>query len=110
MFYKLKFICYTENTEYGSDFLRRTRRTGSFLLTLLINMLLNPEGLIPFVILLVLHFWLDISIWWAVIAFAIWILYLVIWMLVFRWIHKCSTTPDKPKENKNPYSAGKYKP
>lgn len=77
---------------------------------LLINMLLNLEGLIPFAILLTLHFLLDISLWWAALAFALWILYLIIWMLIFGWVNKSSSTLDIPKENKNPYSSGKYKP
>ena len=75
---------------------------------LLINMLLNLEGLIPFAILIILHFWVGISIWWAVLAFALWIVYLIIWMLIFRWVNKSSSFSDKPKENKNPYSSGKY--
>ena len=77
---------------------------------LLINMLLNLEGLIPFAVLLILHFLLNISIWWAVLTFSLWILYLIIWMLIFRWANKSSSDSDKPKENKNPYSSGKYEP
>ena len=53
---------------------------------LLINMILNAEGLIPSLILLVLHFLLDISILWFVGALAVWILGLVFWMLVISMI------------------------
>ena len=87
--------------------MRRTKRNGSFLLCLLINMLLNLEGMIPAVILFVLHFWLGWSIWWAVLALGLWILGLILWMLVIGWAGKCNSTPDPPKENKNPYSSGK---
>lgn len=73
-------------------------------------MFLNLEGLIPFVIILVLHFLFGISFWWAVLAFALWIIYLIVWMLIFRWANKSSSVSDKPKENKNPYSSGKYEP
>lgn len=86
--------------------MRRTKRNGSFWLCLLINMLLNLEGLIPAAILLVLHFWLDWSIWWMILALGLWIFGLILWMLFMRWARKCGDTPDLPKENKNPYSAG----
>ena len=71
-------------------------------------MLLNLESVIPAVILLILHFWLGWSVWWAVLAFGLWIIYLVIWMDIVGWARKCGNTPDPWKENKNPYSYGKY--
>ena len=87
--------------------MRQTKRSGNFLLCLLINMLLNLEGLIPAGILLLLHFWLGWSIWWAALALGLWILGLILWMSFVGWASKCGSTPDPPKENKNPYSAGK---
>ena len=87
--------------------MRKTKRSGNFFLCLLINMLLNLEGLIPAVILLVLHFLLGWSIWWAFIAAAVWFLWLVIWMKLIGWAGDCGSTPDPPKENKNPYSVKK---
>ena len=54
--------------------MRRTKRNGSFFLCLIMNMLLNIEGIIPIIVLLVLHFVLDISIWWAVGVFLAWII------------------------------------
>ncbi len=87
--------------------MRRTKQGGSFWLCLLINMLLNLDGLIPAGILLILHFWLDISIWWSVLALGLWVLGLILWMKVMGWARDCSNTPDPPKENKNPYSVGK---
>ncbi|MGN0114104.1 MAG: hypothetical protein ACI396_02130 [Acutalibacteraceae bacterium] len=89
--------------------MRRTKRSGSFLLCLLINTLLNLEGLIPAAILLVLHFWLGLSIWWAVLAVGLWIIGIIIWMKIIGWAGKCGSTPDMPKENKNPYSVGNSK-
>lgn len=89
--------------------MRKTRRKGSFLLCLLVNMLLNLEGLIPAAILLVLHFWLGLSIWWAVLAVGLWIIGIIIWMKIIGWAGKCGSTPDMPKENKNPYSVGNPK-
>ena len=66
--------------------MRNSKRSGSFFPCLFINMLMNIEGLLPAVILLVLHFWLKISVWW--------------------WAGKCGSSRDLPKENKNPYSVG----
>lgn len=84
--------------------MRRTRRGGSFLLCLLINLMLNPEWSIPAWILLGLHFWLDISIWWFVGALALWIGRLLLGMWLMGWAADCSRLKDPPKENKNPYS------
>ena len=42
--------------------MRGTKRKGGFFLCLAFNMLINFVGLIPSVILLILHFWLNISV------------------------------------------------
>lgn len=84
--------------------MRRTKRSGSFWLCLLINMVLNLEWTIPAWILLALHFWLGWSIWWFVLALALWLINILFWMKVMGWAADCSNTPDPPKENKNPYS------
>ena len=55
-------------------------------------------------ILLVLHFWLKISVWWSVDAFIAWILYVIMWMAFIGWAGKCGSAHDLPKENKNLYS------
>ena len=89
--------------------MRRTKRTGSFWLCLLINMALNLEWTIPAWILLALHFWLGWSIWWFVLALALWIINIIFWMRVLGWAGDCARTPDPPKENKNPYSVGSGK-
>ena len=87
--------------------MRRTKRSGGFIICLLFNMLINLEWSIPAWILLALHFWLDISIWWFVGALAFWILSIISWMSIMGWATDCSNTPDPPKENKNPYSVKK---
>lgn len=89
--------------------MRRTKRSGNFILCLLFNMLLNFEGLIPAAVLLVLHFIFGWSVWWSALAAALWIVWLIIWMLFIGWAGRCSSTPDPPKENKNPYSVGNRK-
>lgn len=85
--------------------MRRTKRRGGFFFSLLINILLNPEGFLPAVVLIVLHFVLGWSLWWAALAAAVWIVWLAIRMLLLGWVVDCGNTPDPPKENKNPYSA-----
>lgn len=84
--------------------MRKTKRSGNFLLCLLFNMLLNIDGALPFMILLALHFIFDISIWWSIVAIAIWLGWLIVWMLFIGFAGRCGNTPDPPKENKNPYS------
>ena len=86
--------------------MRKTKRGGSFLLCLLINMILNWEGLIPAAVLLILHFVIGWSPWWALAAFGAWLLWMIIWMSVIGWAARCGSIPDPPKENKNPYSVG----
>ena len=89
--------------------MRRTKRTGGFWLCLIFNLLMNLEWSIPAWILLGAHFWLGWSIWWFWLALALWILNILFWMGVMGWAARCSSTPDKPKENKNPYSVGVQK-
>ena len=84
--------------------MRRTKNSGRFLLRLLTNLLWNPEWSIPAWVLLALHFWLDISIWWFVAGLAFWILRILVNMWIIRWAADCSNEQDPPKENKNPYS------
>ena len=85
--------------------IRRTKRSGSFWLCLLLNMVLNLEWTIPAWILLALHFLLSWSIWWFWLALALWVLNILLWMKVMGWASSCSREKDPPKENKNPYSA-----
>lgn len=89
--------------------MRKTNCTGGFWLCLLINIVLNFEGVIPAAILLALHFWLDISIFWAVAAFAVWILGILAWMLIMNFASRCGNERDPKKPNKNPYSVGSEK-
>lgn len=85
--------------------MRRTKRSGGFWLSLLLNLLLNADGLLPAVLLFALHFWFGISVWWSVAAAGLWLTAIVVRMIIFRWANRCGNTKDLPKENKNPYSA-----
>lgn len=84
--------------------MRKCKPNGSFWLSLIINIILNFEGVIPAVVLLALHLGFGISVWWSAAALAIWIMRIIIWMLFMRLANKYGNVPDKSKENKNPYS------
>ena len=104
--------------------MRRTRRSGGFFLCLLLNLLLNWEGVIPAALLFALHRWRGWPLWWAGLALALWIgdwpiplgitlvvdrlSALIVWMLVIGWASDCGSRRDEPRENKNPYSAKQY--
>jgi len=84
--------------------MRRAKSGGGFWLCLLINILLNLEWSIPAWLLLALHIWLDISIWWFIGGLAFWVLSILTGMWFMRWAAECGSEKDPPKENKNPYS------
>ena len=84
--------------------MRRTRKSGSFFLCLLVNLLLNLEWSIPAWILLAMHLWLEISIWWFIGGLAFWIIRIMLGMWFMGWAASCGSQKDPPKENKNPYS------
>lgn len=84
--------------------MRRIRRSGGFLLCLLINLILNAEWSIPAWVALGMYHWLGISIWWFVGALALWVARILLGMWLFRWASACGNQKDPPKENKNPYS------
>ena len=88
--------------------MRRTRRSGGFFLCLLLNLLLNWEGVIPAALLFALHLWRGWPLWWAGLALALWIGGLIVWMLVIGWASDCGSRRDEPRENKNPYSSKQY--
>ena len=86
---------------------RLLRRTGDFLLSLLIHLILDPWELLPAGILLALHFLLDLWIGWFWVALGLWALRIFLIRVIFGWANRCGNTPDRPKENKNPYSVKK---
>lgn len=89
--------------------MRKPRKQNGFLLCFLMNLVLNLEWSIPAWILLALHFWLEISIWWFAGALALWLGLMLGQTLVIKWANN-SSEPPKPQENKNPYSVGQNSP
>lgn len=84
--------------------MKRFHRHGGFLVTLLINLLLNLEWSIPAWVLLALRLWLGLSVWWFIGGLALWILRVLAGMWLMGWAAGCGNEKDPPKENKNPYS------
>ena len=67
----------------------KTKNTGHGLfLSLLINLVLNLTWLLPAAILLVLHFWIKLSYWWAVGAVGIWLFGILFWTLFLSFFRK----------------------
>lgn len=100
-----------------------------FFLSILINLLINWVGSIPAWVLLALHFWLGIPVFWFWIAFFIWFarhfLFVVIMSAIYGIAYKMRdksrekilknqgegelqfSTQNKARSNKNPYSSKK---
>lgn len=77
--------------------------SGNFFLALILNLVFNLEWVIPAVILLILHFTVNLPVFWFWLALGLWIGGILIITLVLGWAGRCSE-PQAPKENKNPYS------
>ena len=84
--------------------MKNLRNSGNFFAALLFNMLMSLEWTIPAWLLLACHFFFDWSIRWFWIALGVWILDILLKMSLMNWAARCGNEPDKPKENKNPYS------
>ena len=66
------------------------RRVGNFLFGLFFNLLMHLEGCVPALILLALHLWLGLSVWWCIAAFGILIVRFLFWfcflVFVLFWV------------------------
>lgn len=78
-----------------------------YILYFFISLMMNLLWSIPAWVLLVLHFFIDLSIWWFVGGLGLWILCTVFTMALTKFANTCSNEKDPPKENKNPYSKTK---
>lgn len=76
-----------------------------FFLAVLLNLILNLTWLLPAAILLVLHFWIKLSVWWAVGAVGIWLFGIIFWTFFISFSARAGNEREKPKTNRNPYSA-----
>ena len=89
--------------------MRRTKRSGGFILCLLVNLILNWEWSIPAWVLLALHFWLGISLWWFAGGLGLWLLSVLSGMWFMGWAARVGSEPTPHRENKNPYSVRNVK-
>ena len=86
--------------------MRHTDRSGGFWLTFVLNLILNFEGALPALALLILHYALGWQLWFVWLALGIWAGVIFIGSLVIVWAADCSNRPAPQRENKNPYSVG----
>lgn len=86
---------------------RLLRNAGHFLLTLLLNLLLNLRRSIPAWILLALHFLLDWRLLWFWLALGAWVAAEAVHMLLLSWAARCGNESDPDRPNRNPYSKKK---
>lgn len=84
--------------------MRRSPR-GSFFPNLLFNIILNADGLIPAAVLTALHFIFDISLKWALAAVLVWLFIIILNVAVLATVSRTASSPERPKKNRNPYSA-----
>lgn len=80
------------------------RKNGGFWLCLILNIIFNAEWTVPAWILLGLHFWIQLSIWYFVAALALFFLYVTLVTAFLCWASSCGNIPNENKENVNPYS------
>ena len=85
-------------------FLRFLGRVVRFFLYYLLALVFHWEGLVPAVVLLVLHFWPGIPLFWFFIALGLWLLFVLIRMIFFRFAIRASAEPTPYRKNRNPYS------
>lgn len=83
----------------------KNKQAGNPFLTLLLNLIINIEWIIPAIVCLILHFAVDLSIWWFIGALIFWVLVVLVSTSVIEYAARCSSEKYPPKENKNPYSA-----
>ncbi len=99
----LYYHCMLNSYNSGKGTMRKAN-SGNFFLALILNIVFNAEWAIPAIVLLILHFTIDLSILWFWLAVGIWVGGTLIVTLILSWAGRCAE-PDKPQENKNPYSA-----
>ncbi|MCQ2432785.1 MAG: hypothetical protein MJ175_09310 [Clostridia bacterium] len=78
------------------------------LLSFALNLIFRYQWLIAAGICCILHFAVGLPLWCTWVCLGAWILSAVLVMLGFDLLHlinrKVGSAPQKPKENKNPYS------
>ena len=84
--------------------MKRVSKGHGYFLSLILNLLINPECLVIGIILFVLSFYTKIPMWCSFIALGIWILYALIITTFFFVANRAGNYQAPVNENKNPYS------
>ena len=90
--------------------MQRDHRFSGFMLCFVSSAAIHLHWLLPAALLLAAHFAFRISIWWAVGALALFLLTILFRTALIDWAGSCRQTAFTEKPNRNPYSAGPYKP
>ena len=85
------------------------KKFGEYVLNFVLSLLFHWYWCIPAIILLILHFVLGISIWWAVGAFVLFVVGVRIFVHVLGWLVYMGNQDERPSKNKNPYSNNRRK-
>lgn len=87
--------------------MKNRKKNSSFFFSVFLSLVFNLEWTVPAWILLGLHFWIGISLWWFVGSIILWFFFVALRVLVFGSLTRAGNYKDPPKENKNPYSKKK---
>ncbi len=90
--------------------MERKRSFSDYALCFVSSMALHLHWLLPAVLLTAAHFVFGIPILWAAGAFLLFLLTILFRTLVIGWAAGCRQTACQEKQNRNPYSAGPYRP
>lgn len=85
---------------------RRKKSDGGFLLSFLINLVLNFEFAVAAIVLLVLHYTVNVPLWTVWIALGLWIVPTLITTILLFVLVGAAGGVKSQNPNKNPYSKG----
>ena len=83
----------------------RKHTFNDIMLCVLFNMFTEIKYLIPAVLLFILHFITGMSLLFSLLAFLIWIIYVLIRTAIIAFANKYNEVEIVHHDNKNPYSA-----
>ena len=90
--------------------MQRDHRFSGFALCFVSSAAIHLHWLLPAALLVAAHFAFGISLWWAAGAFALFLLTILFRTAVIDWAGSCRQSAYAEKPNRNPYSAGPYRP
>ena len=92
--------------KYGEKLMKhRASGFSGFIFSFLLNSFWHLRWTVPAWVLLALHFWLKISVWWSLSCFGLFLAAMLIYCLLLNSMISAGSYTDKEKPNLNPYSA-----